>query len=75
MKIFKTKTLAVPESIEFEGAEGWKVNGWIMKPVGYEAGKKYPLILEIHGGPHAMYGNTYFNEFQILAAQGFAVLY
>jgi len=71
----KTKTLAVPESIEFEGAEGWKVNGWIMRPVGYEAGKKYPLILEIHGGPHAMYGNTYFNEFQILAAQGFAVLY
>ena len=46
-----------------------------MRPVGYEAGKKYPLILEIHGGPHAMYGNTYFNEFQILAAQGFAVLY
>lgn len=73
--ILKTKELAVPESIEFEGAEGWKVNGWIMRPVGYEKGKKYPLILEIHGGPHAMYGNTYFNEFQILAAQGFAVLY
>ena len=74
-EFLKTRALSVPESIEFEGAEGWKVNGWIMKPVGYEEGKKYPLVLEIHGGPHAMYGNTYFNEFQILAAQGFAVLY
>ncbi len=74
-EFLKTRALAVPEAIEFEGAEGWKVNGWIMKPVGYEEGKKYPLVLEIHGGPHAMYANTYFNEFQILAAQGFAVLY
>ena len=70
-----TKKLSSPEAIEFVGADGWKVNGWIMKPIGYEEGKKYPLILEIHGGPHAMYGNTYFNEFQILAAEGFAVLY
>ncbi|QCJ44227.1 S9 family peptidase [Bacillus sp. S3] len=64
-----------PESIEFEGANGWKVHGWLMKPIGFEEGKKYPLILEIHGGPHMMYGNTYMNEFQILAGQGFAVLY
>ena len=74
-QFLKTRELSVPEAIEFEGADGWKVHGWIMKPVGYEEGKKYPLILEIHGGPHAMYGNTYFNEFQILAAEGFAVLY
>ena len=71
----RQRELSSPEAIEFEGADGWKVNGWIMKPIGYEEGKKYPLILEIHGGPHAMYGNTYFNEFQILAAEGFAVLY
>ncbi|MBW8349697.1 S9 family peptidase [Bacillus sp. IITD106] len=74
-EFLKTRELSVPEAIEFEGADGWKVSGWIMKPVGYEEGKIYPLILEIHGGPHAMYANTYFNEFQILAAQGFAVLY
>jgi len=67
--------LSKPEAIEFEGANGWKVHGWLMKPIGFEEGKKYPLILEIHGGPHMMYGNTYMNEFQILAAQGFAVLY
>ncbi len=67
--------LSKPEPIEFEGANGWKVHGWLLKPVGYEAGEKYPLLLEIHGGPHAMYGNTYMNEFQILAAEGYAVLY
>ena len=64
-----------PESIEYEGANGRKIHGWLMKPVDFEAGKKYPLLLEIHGGPHAMYGNTFMNEFQILAAEGYAVLY
>jgi dipeptidyl aminopeptidase/acylaminoacyl peptidase len=67
--------LSKPEAIEFEGANGWKVHGWLMKPVNFKQGEKYPLILEIHGGPHAMYGNTYMNEFQILAAKGYAVLY
>lgn len=74
-EFLQNKELSAPEAIEFEGAEGWTVKGWIMKPAGFEEGKKYPLILEIHGGPHAMYGNAYFNEFQILAAEGFAVLY
>ncbi|MDR6121499.1 dipeptidyl aminopeptidase/acylaminoacyl peptidase [Bacillus sp. SLBN-46] len=68
-------TLSQPESIEFEGANGWSIHGWLIKPVGFEKGKKYPLLLEIHGGPHMMYGNTYMNEFQILAAKGYAVLY
>ncbi|OLS33683.1 S9 family peptidase [Bacillus sp. MRMR6] len=67
--------LSNPEAIEFEGADGWKVQGWLMKPIGFEKGKKYPLLLEIHGGPHAMYGNTFMNEFQMLAAKGYAVLY
>jgi dipeptidyl aminopeptidase/acylaminoacyl peptidase len=67
--------LSKPETFEYKGAQGWDVQGWLMKPVGHEEGKKYPLILEIHGGPHAMYGNTYMNEFQILAGKGYAVLY
>ena len=74
-EFLQTRALAVPEAVEFKGAEGWRVHGWMMKPIDYQEGNKYPLILEIHGGPHAMYGNSYFNEFQILAAQGFAVLY
>jgi dipeptidyl aminopeptidase/acylaminoacyl peptidase len=67
--------LSQAEPIQFEGAEGWPVHGWIMKPVGFKKGEKYPLIVEIHGGPHAMYGNTYMNEFQILTAKGYAVLF
>jgi dipeptidyl aminopeptidase/acylaminoacyl peptidase len=74
-EFLQTIELSEPEAIGFQGAEGWDVYGWLMKPVGYKEGEKYPLILEIHGGPHMMYGNTFMNEFQILAAKGNAVLY
>ncbi|WP_342510046.1 S9 family peptidase [Sporosarcina sp. FSL K6-2383] len=67
--------LVEPEAISYTGATNWDVHGWLMKPAGYEEGKKYPLIVEIHGGPHAMYANTYFHELQLLAAQGYGVLY
>ncbi|MBQ0139604.1 MAG: S9 family peptidase [Kurthia sp.] len=49
--------------------------GWFMKPATFEEGKKYPLILNIHGGPHMMYANTFVHEMQFLAAEGYAVLY
>ncbi|RSD29308.1 S9 family peptidase [Mesobacillus subterraneus] len=74
-KFLEGVTLSKPEPILFAATDGTPLHGWIMKPAGYEAGKKYPLILEIHGGPHAMYANSYFNEFQILAAEGYGVLY
>lgn len=70
-----TRTLSCPEMLEFPGKDNWNVQGWIMKPVHFQAGKKYPTILEIHGGPHAMYGNTYFNEFQTLASEEYVVIY
>jgi dipeptidyl aminopeptidase/acylaminoacyl peptidase len=69
------RELSSPESFMYKGAKDWPVQGWIMKPAGYEEGKKYPLIVEIHGGPHTMYGNTFFHEFQVLASSGYAVLY
>jgi dipeptidyl aminopeptidase/acylaminoacyl peptidase len=67
--------LAPAEAITFKAEDGWDIHGWLMKPVGFEEGQKVPLILEIHGGPHAMYANTYFHEFQVLAAKGYAVLF
>src|SRR5919199_1353186 len=67
--------LVEPETFTFAGAEGWEIQGWLMKPTGWREGTTYPLILEIHGGPHAAYGNTFFFEFQLLAAQGWGVLY
>ncbi len=67
--------LSVPERVEFKSAEDWTIEGWIMKPVDFQPGKKYPLILQIHGGPHATYGNAFFHEFQMLTSAGFGVLY
>ncbi len=64
-----------PEEVNFKAADGGNIHGWILKPYGFEQGKKYPTILEIHGGPHAMYANTFFHELQLLAANGYVVLY
>lgn len=72
---FSEVALSDPEAFEYPGAEGWSIEGWLMKPVGFQADKKYPLILVIHGGPHAAYGNMFFFDFQLLAARGWAVLF
>ncbi|MDT8859667.1 S9 family peptidase [Alkalihalobacillus sp. MEB130] len=67
--------LSQAEAITFQAPDGWDIHGWVMKPIGYKEGKKYPTIMEVHGGPHAMYANTYFHEFQMLAAKGFVVVF
>ncbi|RTE86844.1 MULTISPECIES: S9 family peptidase [Gammaproteobacteria] len=51
------------------------IQGWIMYPPGFDDTKKYPLILEIHGGPHAAYGDVFAMELQLMAAKGYVVLY
>jgi dipeptidyl aminopeptidase/acylaminoacyl peptidase len=51
------------------------VQGWIMYPPGFDANKKYPLLLEIHGGPVANYGPRFSPELQLYAAAGYVVLY
>ncbi|MGE6629950.1 prolyl oligopeptidase family serine peptidase [Bacillus sp. NPDC077027] len=71
----KKHALSEPESFSFQSQDGDDVHGWLMKPAHFEKGKKYPLILEIHGGPHAMYAHTYFHEFQVLASKGYAIVY
>ncbi len=67
--------LVEPQAITYTSTSELDVHGWLMKPAGYEEGKKYPLIVEIHGGPHTMYGHSFFHEMQLLAAQGYGVLY
>ncbi|MBY0114862.1 S9 family peptidase [Paenibacillus xylanexedens] len=67
--------LSTPETFWFNSSDGLRLQGWIMKPHGMVDGVKIPTILEIHGGPHMMYGFTFMHEFQILAAQGYAVIY
>ncbi len=63
------------QPISYAARDGLKISGWLLKPRGYEPGKKYPLILHIHGGPHGVYGNSFQFQGQMLASQGYAVLY
>ncbi|HSL93131.1 MAG TPA: S9 family peptidase, partial [Bacillota bacterium] len=67
--------VSLPERFTYSGSNGVTVEGWIMKPRTYEAGKRYPMILEIHGGPHVAYGNSFNHEFQVLTSMGYAVLF
>jgi dipeptidyl aminopeptidase/acylaminoacyl peptidase len=66
--------LSRPERFRFERA-GFTVDGFVMKPVGFEAGRRYPLLVNVHGGPHAQYGLSFFDEFQVQAGAGYAVLF
>ena len=63
------------ERFTYKSVGDLEIEGWLMKPYGYEAGKKYPLVLYIHGGPHSAYGEGWFDEFQNLAGAGMWVLY
>lgn len=67
--------LAEPEEYAFTGADGWELQGWVMRPAEADREQPLPAILEIHGGPSAMYGYGFFHEFQLLAARGYAVVY
>ncbi|MGH7504642.1 MAG: prolyl oligopeptidase family serine peptidase [Longimicrobiales bacterium] len=63
------------ERFTYTSVGGLEIEAWLMKPYGYEPGKKYPLVLYIHGGPHSSYGENWFDEFQNIAGAGMWVLY
>jgi dipeptidyl aminopeptidase/acylaminoacyl peptidase len=67
--------LSPVERLPYKGADGWDVDGFFMKPVGWEAGKTYPMILSIHGGPAGQYGFDWYHEFQVYAAHGWTVFF
>lgn len=74
----KDKKLSFPEKRVYTNSKGLKVEYWIMKPTFVEAGKKYPLLLQLHGGPTAMWGPGEFSmwhEFQYFCSQGYGVVY
>ncbi|HKY30207.1 MAG TPA: S9 family peptidase [Pyrinomonadaceae bacterium] len=73
--LWKQFRLAEVERFTYKSADDFDIDGFLVKPVGWQEGKKYPLILSIHGGPAAMYGVDWFHEFQGYAARGYAVLY
>jgi dipeptidyl aminopeptidase/acylaminoacyl peptidase len=67
--------LTEPEEIWYDSFDGKRIEAWVQKPPNFDPHKKYPLILNIHGGPHVAYGHIFVHEFQWMAAKGYVVLY
>jgi dipeptidyl aminopeptidase/acylaminoacyl peptidase len=63
-----------PERFRYERA-GRQLDCWVMRPFGFTPGQRYPALLNIHGGPHTQYGHNFFDEFQVYAGAGYAVIY
>ncbi|HYL07677.1 MAG TPA: S9 family peptidase, partial [Candidatus Udaeobacter sp.] len=71
----RDRYVAQPEQHFFTAPDGWRLEGWVLKPQGLDPSRLYPLVMEIHGGPHGQYGWSFFHELQILAGMGFVVFY
>jgi dipeptidyl aminopeptidase/acylaminoacyl peptidase len=74
-ELFGQLNLTEPEEIRYKSFDGKMIQAWLQRPPGFDKAKKYPLILNIHGGPHAAYGFVFAHEFQWMAAKGYIVLY
>ncbi len=74
-ELFAEIVVVETEDFDFASADGTKIQGWLLKPANFDPKKKWPVILQIHGGPRAQYGYAFFHEFQLLAAQGYVVLF
>lgn len=73
--VVKTKKISKPERITFETENGTTIEGWILKPVNFDKNKKYPGILDVHGGPKTVYGEVFYHEMQYWANEGYAVFF
>lgn len=73
-KYVRSRNFNLAEEVEFRNGRQ-KLMGWIVKPPGFSPRKKYPFILNIHGGPRCQYGRTFYHEMYVLAANGYVVMY
>ena len=71
----KNLRLSPPEHYTWVNELGESIDGWVMKPIDYKDGEKYPTVLQIHGGPLGIYGDGIYQEFQLLTSAGYAVIY
>ena len=74
-ELFSKLNLTEPEEIHYKTFDGKTIEAWLQKPPDFDPRKKYPLILNIHGGPHIAYGYIFDHEFQWMAAKGYVVFY
>ncbi len=73
-----SKALSMPEKKSYTNSKGLKVEYWVMKPANFDSTKKYPMVLQIHGGPTAMWGPgeaSMWHEFQYFSSMGYGVVY
>ncbi len=73
--IMNEKTLSIPEKLTFKTEDETLIEGWVMKPIDFQLGRKYPAILNIHGGPKTAFGEVFFHEMQYLANEGYIVFF
>ena len=69
------RKLVEPERFTAVSADGAEVDAWLVRPAGFEEGKRYPTLLCVHGGPFTQYGTGFFDEFHVYSAAGYAVLF
>ncbi|MBQ2910698.1 MAG: S9 family peptidase, partial [Clostridia bacterium] len=74
-ELWATLSISTPEFFSFTASDGYDIHGYVMKPIGYEEGKKYPAILHIHGGPKTAFGSVFHNEMQVWANAGYFVCF
>mgnify|MGYP002386440046 CR=1 FL=1 len=73
--IYTNKSISKPEYMPFLNDEGMELDGFVIKPVDYDETKKYPAILDIHGGPKTVYGEVFYHEMQVWANMGYFVFF
>ena len=66
--------VAQPEPLTVQ-SRGWDIGGWVLKPKDYDPAKKYPAILDVHGGPKTVYGPVFYHEMQLWASMGYFVFF
>jgi dipeptidyl aminopeptidase/acylaminoacyl peptidase len=71
----RERWFASVERVPYRAADGWEIEGFLVKPINFDPSKKYPLVLSVHGGPAGMYGVDWFHEFQVYAGKGWAVFF
>jgi dipeptidyl aminopeptidase/acylaminoacyl peptidase len=73
--VYAKKTLSVPEPLSLSLPDGQTVDGFVIRPVGYQEGTKYAAILNIHGGPKTVFGSVFHHEMQVFSALGYFLVY
>ena len=73
--LFAEVAIGEHHKYSYRAADGQELDAWVLTPPDFDPARHYPLVVEIHGGPQALYGESFYLEFQLLAARGYVILY